>query len=418
MSRIDDLITAHCPTGVVFKPLASVVRRTENIRWSEQADKVLQYIDLTSVDRRTHEITNTAAISRANAPSRAQQIVETGDVIFGTTRPMLKRYSVIPAEYDGHVCSTGFCVLRPDTKLVMTNFLFHLLGTDSFYEYIEANQRGASYPAIADSVVKGYRIAVPPLPVQREIVKVLDAFTKLEADLEGELDRELEGRRRQYQYFRDALLSFGEPVTEERKHVSAVWATLGEIGTFTRGRRFTKSDYVSDGIGCIHYADIYTQYETAATKAISRVRADLATTLRFAQPGDIVIAAVGETVEDVGKAVAWLGSDEVAVHDDCFTFHHSMNPKFVSYYFQTKAFNAEKNKYVARAKVKRLSGEDLAKLAIPVPPVEEQARVVAILDKFNALGKDLSIGLLAELKGRRRQYLHYHNQLLTFLEAA
>jgi len=194
--------------------------------------------------------------------------------------------------------------------------------------------------------------------------------------------------------------------------------TLGEIGQFTRGRRFTKDDYVQNGIGCIHYGDIYTQYGTSATKAVSHVRADLASTLRFARAGDIVIAAVGETVEDVGKAVAWLGQDEVAIHDDCFAFRHSMNPKFVSYYFQTQTFNAEKNKFVARAKVKRLSGENLAKLTIPFPPLEEQERIVAVLDKFDALVNDISFGLPAEIKARRQQYAHYRDRLLTFREAA
>ena len=95
-----------------------------------------------------------------------------------------------------------------------------------------------------------------------------------------------------------------------------------------------------------------------------------------------------------------------------------MNPKFVSYCFQTQRFNAEKNKFVARAKVKRLSGESLAKLTIPVPPLEEQERIVAILDKFDALVNDMSFGLPAEIKARRQQYTHYRDRLLTFREAA
>ena len=109
---------------------------------------------------------------------------------------------------------------------------------------------------------------------------------------------------------------------------------------------------------------------------------------------------------------------EVAIHDDCFVFQHSMNPKFVSYCFQTQRFNAEKNKFVARAKVKRLSGESLAKLTIPVPPLEEQERIVAILDKFDALVNDMSFGLPAEIKARRQQYTQYRDRLLTFREAA
>ena len=193
---------------------------------------------------------------------------------------------------------------------------------------------------------------------------------------------------------------------------------MGEIGNFTRGRRFTKVDYASDGIGCIHYGDIYTRYGTSATETVSHVRADLGPSLRFAQTGDVVIAAVGETVEDVGKAMAWLGDEDVAIHDDCFLFRHSMNPKFVSYFFQTEAFHAQKNRYVARAKVKRLSGESLGKIRIPVPSLDEQARIVSILDKFDTLVNDLSSGLPAEIKARRQQYEHYRDRLLTFAEAA
>ncbi|MFJ4290245.1 restriction endonuclease subunit S [Cupriavidus sp. NPDC089707] len=417
MNRIDELIAQLCPDGVEFRELDELLERTSNIRWQDVQGEEFEYIDLTSVDRNTHAIGDTETIYGETAPSRAQQIVREGDVIFGTTRPMLKRYCLVPSEYDGQICSTGYCVLRPDTELLLPNFLFHLLGTETFYSYVEANQRGASYPAITDGAVKAFRIPRPPVEVQAEIAKVLDTFTKLEMELETELETELEARRRQYKYYRDALLSFDARI-HERKQASIRWMALGEIGHFTRGRRFTKDDYVRDGISCIHYGDIYTQYGTFTTKAVSHVRADLVSTLRFAQTGDIVIAAVGETVEDVGKAVAWLGQDEVAIHDDCFAFRHTMNPKFVSYYLQTQSFNAEKNKFVARAKVKRLSGENLAKLTIPVPPLEEQERIVAILDRFDALVNDITDGLPAEIAAHRQQYVHYRDRLLTFKEAA
>lgn len=193
---------------------------------------------------------------------------------------------------------------------------------------------------------------------------------------------------------------------------------MGEVGTFVRGRRFTKDDVVANGIPSIHYGEIYTDYGVSATSTVSKVRAEIAHQLRYAQSGDVVIAAVGETVEDVGKAVAWLGKDDVAIHDDCFFYRHAMNPKFVAYALQTASFHSQKSKYVARAKVKRLSGENLAKIRIPVPSIEEQERVVSILDKFDALVNDLSSGLPAEIAARRQQYEHYRDRLLTFREAA
>jgi len=285
-------------------------------------------------------------------------------------------------------------------------FVAYFSQTDDFHNQIRRHISSSKVSAISTENLGKVRIPAPPIAVQQEIVKVLDMFSKLEAELEAEL----KVRRQQYQYYRDALLGFDDQ--------SIPWATMGEVGEFFRGRRFTKDDYSEGGVPCIHYGDIYTQYGTFAKSAVSRVRTDMATTLRFAQTGDLVIAGVGETVEEVAKAVAWLGEGKVAIHDDCFAFRHSMNPKFVSYWFQTTRFHAEKNKFVARAKVKRLSRESLGKLKIPVPPAVEQERIVAILDKLDALVNDLSSGLPAEIKARRQQYTHYRDRLLTFQEAA
>jgi type I restriction enzyme S subunit len=194
---------------------------------------------------------------------------------------------------------------------------------------------------------------------------------------------------------------------------------LGEVGEFVRGRRFTKRDYVDDGgIPVIHYGEIYTHFGTTADSVRSHVRSEMANSLRFAKPGDVILTDVGETVDDVGKAVAWLGSSDVAIHDHCYAFRHSMNPAFVAYYMQTNRFRVEKAKYVARTKVKTLLMNGLAKVRIPVPPPAEQERIVSILDSFNALVSDSSGGLGAEISARRKQYEYYRDRLLTFPEAA
>jgi type I restriction enzyme, S subunit len=184
---------------------------------------------------------------------------------------------------------------------------------------------------------------------------------------------------------------------------------LGEVGTFIRGRRFTKADQVDEGLPSIHYGEIYTHYGVATTATISYVRPDLAPTLRFARPGDVIIAAVGETVEDVGKALAWVGTDQVAIHDDCFIFRSSLDPKYVVYFMQSDAFNGPKEAFVTRAKVKRLSADGLAKLRIPVPPLEVQHEIVRILDLFMELETQIEV----ELEARRRQHAFYWASLLT-----
>lgn len=194
--------------------------------------------------------------------------------------------------------------------------------------------------------------------------------------------------------------------------------SLSEIGRFVRGRRFTKADYVARGIPAVHYGEIYTHFGTAADSALSQVRADMVGSLRFAQPGDVILTDVGETVDDVGKAVAWLGSGRVAIHDHCYAFRHSMNPSYIAYCMQTARFRREKARFIARTKVNTLLIKGFSTIQIPVPPLDEQTRVVANLGKFDTLVNDLSIGLPAELEARRKQYHYYRDRLLTFPEAA
>ncbi|HAX7099077.1 TPA: restriction endonuclease subunit S [Escherichia coli] len=248
------------------------------------------------------------------------------------------------------------------------------------------------------------------LAIQSEIVRILDKFTALTAELTAELNM----RKKQYNYYRDQLLTFKEGEVE--------WKALGEIGEFIRGKRFTKADYVEDGgISVIHYGEIYTRYGVYTTHSLSQVRADMAASLRYAKHGDVVITDVGETVEDVGKAVAWLGDDDIAIHDHCYAFRHSLNPKFISYYMQTDSFISEKAKYVARTKVNTLLINGFSKIMIPVPypkdhekSLKEQARIVEILDKFDTLTNSITEGLPREIELRQKQYEYYRDLLFSF----
>lgn len=405
MSRIDKLIADLCPDGVEFKRIADVSSKGSKIKWAQVGNAEYQYIDLGAVEPRTRQIGKTQAINSRNAPSRAQQIVHSGDIIFATTRPTQLRWTVIPDSYDGQVVSTGYCVIRPDRSSIITNYFAHTLGTTSFLKYLKANQILGNYPSIPDSRIQEFRIPVPPLEVQREITRVLDKFTQLEAELEAEL----EARRRQYEHYRNQLLAFSGIAGVQ-------WVPMGKIGTLTRGRRFTKKDMTSSGVPCIHYGEIYTHYGVSTRKAISHVRDILATKLRYAKPGDVVIAGVGETVKDVAKAVAWLGETPVAIHDDTFSFRSEQDPAYISYAMQTSAFQEQKERWVSRAKVKRIGNEGISQIVIPVPSLEEQRRIVSILDKFDSLVNDLSIGLPAELEARRKQYEYYRDRLLTFEE--
>lgn len=197
MSKLDELIKELCPNGVEKIEIKRCVLSVNNIKWKYTSpEDIFEYIDLSSVDIETHRIINTIQINVDNAPSRAQQVVQKNDILLGLTRPMLKRYCIVSKEYDGQICSTGFSVLRANEHIILSNYLYHLISSSEFFDYVEKNQKGASYPAITDKLVKEYKVPVPPLEVQREIVRILDSFTTLTEDLTVELTKELTARKK------------------------------------------------------------------------------------------------------------------------------------------------------------------------------------------------------------------------------
>src|SRR5690554_1522873 len=214
---------------VDWVPISEVTLRTNNIKWSE-VKRDYKYIDLTSVSIETKQIIETSWVSPNNAPSRAQKLVEKKDVIFATTRPTQMRYCLIGDDYHGEVASTGYCVLRAEREKVLPKWILHLISTSEFKRYLEDNQSGSAYPAISDAKVKAFSIPIPcpenpekSLQIQAEIVRILDAFTSLTAELTAELT----ARKKQYNYYRDKLLSFEDGEVE--------WKPLGDLGTFTYG---------------------------------------------------------------------------------------------------------------------------------------------------------------------------------------
>ncbi len=170
---------------------------------------------------------------------------------------------------------------------------------------------------------------------------------------------------------------------------------LGEVGQLVRGNGIQKSDFRESGVGCIHYGQIHTHYGTWATETKSFVSPELASRTRRAATGDLVIATTSEDDAAVGKAVAWLGVEEVAVSTDAYIFRHPMDPRYVAYFFQTDQFRDQKQRHVTGTKVRRIGGEALGKIRIPVPPLEVQREIVRVLDLFQSLEAELEAELEA-----------------------
>lgn len=192
---------------------------------------------------------------------------------------------------------------------------------------------------------------------------------------------------------------------------------IGDLGELVRGNGMPKSDFVASGVGCIHYGQIYTHYGIWTTETLSFVAAEKAAKLTKVEPGDLIITNTSENIDDVCKAVAWLGDAQIVTGGHATVLKHDQDPKYLSYYLQTPHFFAEKKKLAAGTKVIHISAKSLAKIRIPVPPIEVQREIVKVLDRFDTLVNDISSGLPAEITARRQQYVYYRDRLLTFKEA-
>ncbi len=275
-----------------------------------------------------------------------------------------------------------------------------------FLKYLEKDiidlQSEGGVPTINTTKVSNIILPIPPLDIQNEIVRILDNFTELTA--------ELTARKKQYTYYRDKLLTFEDGEVE--------FKALGEVGEFTRGSGLQKSDFTETGFPAIHYGQIYTYYGNFADKTKTFVSSELATKLKKARKNDLIIATTSENIEDVCKPLVWLGDNEVCVSGETYIFRHNQNAKYIAYYLQMPIFFDYKKLNRTGTKVTRVHGDKLAKFRIPIPSLKEQEKIVSILDKFDTLTNSISEGLPKEIKLRQQQYEYYRDLLLTFPKKA
>lgn len=307
---------------------------------------------------------------------------------------------------------------------ILKKYLYYLLQTNRSNAYYEKNLTGSTIKNLGLKALREYQIPLPPIDVQKNIIKILDRFDKLNNDMSEGLPAEIEARKKQYEYYRDTLLSFDDKacsqivkVEREReltRSKAIKWLKLGEIASIIRGGNFQKKDFVEQGKPCIHYGQIYTRLGTTTSKSITYLNDDVYSKSKKAMPNDIVMAVTSENIEDVCKSTVWLGNEDLAVSGHTAIIHPSINSKYLAYYFQTTMFFKQKRKLAHGTKVIEVTPDKLNDIIIPVPPLEEQERIVSILDRFDKLCNDISEGLPAEIEARQKQYEYYRDKLLTF----
>uniref|UniRef100_UPI004025D71D restriction endonuclease subunit S n=1 Tax=Faecalibacterium prausnitzii TaxID=853 RepID=UPI004025D71D len=193
---------------------------------------------------------------------------------------------------------------------------------------------------------------------------------------------------------------------------------LGEIATISRGGNFQKKDFLTEGVPCIHYGQIYTKYGLFTDKTFTFISEECAKKQKMAQPNDIVMAVTSENIEDVCKCLAWLGDEPAAISGHSAIIHHNQNAKYLVYYFHSQMFFAQKRKLAHGTKVIEVTPDALVDITLPLPPIEVQREIVRMLDSYTESVVELQRQLTAELTARKAQYSHYRDKLLSYTSTA
>lgn len=402
MKNLETLIQELCPDGVEFRTMEEVFEIRNGYTPSKNNPDfweggTIPWFRMEDI-RQNGRILSDAIQHITPAAIKGKGLFPANSIIIATTAT-IGEHALVIADSLANQRFTNLAVRKSLSACLLPKFVFYYMFVID--EWCKKNVNAGNFASVDMKRFKKLEFPLPPIEVQTEIVRILDKFTSLEA--------ELDCRKRQYEYYRDKLLSFDNVGGQEVE-----WKKMGEVGTFIRGNGLQKKDFTEEGVGCIHYGQLYTHYGTSATETITYCSSELAKKLRKAAKGDIVIATTSENVEDVCKAVAWLGEEEIAVSGDAFIYKHTQNPKYMAYLFQTASFFNYKKKKATGTKVIRLTGDAMGNYLAPIPSLEEQQRIVSILDRFESLTTSLQSGLPAEIAARRQQYEHYRDKLLTF----
>lgn len=412
MSRLDGLIAELCPNGVEYYQLGDLGKFYGGLTGKSKSDfiggnaKFITYRNVYSNPALKLDVDDTVKIE----VEEKQRTLEYGDVIFtgsSETADECGISSVLNIKTDEKLYLNSFCfIFRFDNpNIMLPDFSKHLFRSSNLRYQIRKTASGVTRFNVSKKLMEKVVVPVPPLEVQREIVRVLDSFTLFTTELITELTTELAARKKQYSYYRDELLKQkdGMPVVK-----------LKDIAVITRGGNFQKKDFVENGFPAIHYGQIYTYYGISATKTLVDISDAVAMKSKKAVKNDVVMAVTSENVDDVCKCVAWLGDEDIAISGHTAIIHHNQNAKYLSYYFHTEAFAVQKRKLAHGAKVIEVTPDKLYDVIIPLPNLEEQERIVKILDRFDSLCNDIEEGILAEIDTRQKQYEYYRDKLLSF----
>ena len=304
MSRLEELIQELCPDGVEYKPfgeMATIVRgaspRPIKNFVTTDADGV-NWIKIGDVKPGSKYITETAEKITPDGAKKSRFVKE-GDFILSNSMSFGRPY-IMKTQGCIH---DGWLAISDFDDYFISDFLYHLLNSNKYQQMMrqKASFGGAVQNLNAD-IVRDLDMPIVALEIQREIVRILDNFTELTA------------RKKQYEYYRDHLLTFDDKIPKVR---------LKDIATdIFRGSGIKRDQVTEDGIPCVRYGEIYTTYNTWFDECVSHTQLEYVPSPKYFEHGDILFAITGESVEDIAKSIAYVGQEKCLAGGDIVVMKH------------------------------------------------------------------------------------------------
>lgn len=392
MSKLEELIQQYCPDGVEYKPIGDYLKYEQPTKYLVESTK---YDDsyptpvLTAGQSFILGYTKeTDGIYKASKDSPV--------IIFDDFTTSLHW-----VEFSFKVKSSAMKMLTPvDETKALFRYLYYCMKNIMYVPGDHTRQWIGTYSQ--------FEIPIPPLPVQEEIVRVLDTFTELQAELQAELQKRLQ----QYNYYRDNLI---------QKHcVGVEYKTLCELGTFYSGLTGkSKDDFSGGNAKFITYVNIFNHpsLETDVEEKVKIAEGEKQNTVQY---GDMLFTGSSETPDECGmcSVLTHHTDEEMYLNSFCFGFRfndlNDKSPDFMKHLFRSTDIRKKICKTANGVTRFNVSKKEFAKIEIPLLPLDVQVKLAAILDRFFTLTTDLTAGLPAEIEKRRQQYEYYRDKLLTF----
>ena len=382
MNRVEELIQQLCPNGVEWKKLGEVCELCRGTVIT-QKEAIKGNVPVISGGQTPAYFHN-----KANRPGNTIVVAGSG------------AYAGFVSFWEIPIFVSDAFTIKPHNELNV-KFVFYFLKT--IQHKIYATKKGAGIPHVHGSSIQNFEIPIPPLPIQQEIVRILDTFTELSTNLQTEL----EARKKQYAYYRDCLLNF-----EGLKGVE--WKKLGEIFEIRNGYTPSKAnkEYWENGtIPWFRMEDIRENGHILA-ESIQYVNIKGIKSGKLFPANSIILATTATIGEHALILKDYLANQRFSCLVRKPEFIPLLDIKFVFYYMFTIDEWCKNNTNISG--FASVDMDKLRKKMFPIPLLSEQRRIVSILDQFETLVNDLSIGLPAELEARRKQYEYYRDKLLTF----